>query len=84
MNSESLMYVGGAVVTFLIGIGTQRGKISELERRITITEGAVSTMHDNYVTQEHFKEIINIIRDTQRELKDDVKKVLEILSARAI
>lgn len=88
--TELLAAAGAGVVTFLITWGSTRGKVSELERRVQVTEEQVDrqlelvhSLRDVYVSYQHFNEIMSTIRETHRELKDDLKKVLDLLSVRA-
>lgn len=85
--------LGGAAVglaTFLITWGMMRGKVIELERRMTDAENeaktqrtAIQGLSDVYVNYRHFNEVMSSVRESYRELKDDVKKILELLSVRA-
>lgn len=88
--TELLAAGGAGIVTFLITWGATRGKVSELERRIQVLEEQtdrqlelVHSLRDVYVSYQHFNEIMTTIRETHRELKDDLKKVLDLLSVRA-
>lgn len=40
----------------------------------------VHNLHEVYVSRAHFNETMAMIRDNYRELKDDVKKILDFIS----
>lgn len=88
MNEAMIAGVSG-MVGFLITWGALRGKVQELERRTEAAEKALEqqrdliyNLRDIYVSQQHFNQIMESMRDSHREVKEDVKKVIEILSAR--
>lgn len=78
--------IGG---TFLVMWGMARGKISDLERRTEQLEeeytkqlDLIHSLRDVYVSYQHFNEIMATIKESQRELKEDLKKVLDLLTVR--
>ena len=87
--NEYLSAAGAGIVAFLITWGATRGKVADLERRVQIVEEQldrqlelVHSLRDVYVSYQHFNEIMSNIRETHRELKDDLKKVIDLLSIR--
>lgn len=88
--NELLAAAGAGIVTFLITWGATRGKVVDLERRMQVVEErsdrqleVIHSLRDIYVSYQHFNEIMSTIRETHRELKDDLKKVLDLLSIRS-
>lgn len=57
-----------------------------LNERITTTEkelgGKLFDMHSIYVTHQHFNEVILSLRDAQKDMRDDIKRILELLTSR--
>lgn len=80
-----------AAAGLLVTWGMTRGKVMELERRLgqleTNNERHLELIHslrDVYVSREHFNEILDTIRESQRELKEDMKKILDLLTSRVV
>lgn len=89
MNMDAWLGVAGIGIAFIVNWGVSKAKVAELERRTTNLETDVAAqlelvhgLRDVYVSREHFNEIMETIRDSQRELKEDLKRVIELLSAR--
>ena len=91
--SDGVTYIGIAIasggISFAIGWGMIRGKIQDLERRtkdaednIRVQYDRMSQLHETFVSNQHFTDIMNQVRDTQREFRDDLKKILSILTER--
>lgn len=80
----------GGIAAFLIIWGASRSSIKEHERRIDKQDGEIKelyerigSLNDVYVSYRHFNEIMGSIKETQKELKDDMKRVIELLSNRS-
>lgn len=87
--NEMIAACGAGVVTFLITWGATRVKLTDIERRTELAEEElhrqlelIHSLRDIYVSREHFNEIMMNLRETQRELKDDLKKIIDLLAAR--
>ncbi len=72
----------GALLSFVMSYGASRNASQELTRRINLVENELKTVADTYVTYRHFNEIMHGIRESQRELRADVKKILDVLATR--
>lgn len=88
-GAELLSALGAAAATFLTMWGMQKNAVKELERRQGECEknlGAiwekVNGLTDVYVNYRHFNETMNQVRESYRDLKEDLKRVLELLSVR--
>jgi len=86
-GNEVIAALGSGLVTFLITWGATRGKVQELERRVDHLEqeqmkhlDLIHSLREIYVSQQHFNDIMSTMKESHRELKEDVKKVLELLS----
>lgn len=82
MSSESWVLLGCAVVPGLIACGMLQAQVWGLKERVDHLSAAVDSMSDTYVNYRHFNEIMTTIKEAQKELRDDLKKVLELLSSR--
>jgi len=82
MQSISLDNVIYAVGTFLITWGAMRAKVIDLEKRTEALELRNDSHHEVYVNYKHFNEALGGVRENYRDLKDDVKKILILLSER--
>lgn len=91
MNSEYLIVavVTGAI-SFVSTWGMLRRQVSELDKKLEAIEKEthrqlelIHSLRDVYVSQQHFNEIMQTIRETHRELKDDMKKILDLLTLRS-
>lgn len=85
------MIAGGisALGLFLILWGATRGKVQDLARLAERQETELARqlelihgLHDIYVSYKHFNETIAMFRESHRELRDDMKKVLQALKVR--
>jgi hypothetical protein len=88
--NEAWAACGGAVVSFLIGWGMMRARLTELERRTTYNElqsnkqlELIHGLREVYVSYQHFNEIMTSIRETQREMNHKMERILELLTERA-
>lgn len=68
-----------ALATMLIGWGMTRSKVQDLERRIERMETLNDRIHEVYVSRDHFNETLEAIKETQRDLKADIKQILDLL-----
>lgn len=87
MNAELWAGLGMMAVSFLIGWGATRAKVMELDRRNIQLElnmekikDSLAGLNDVYVNYKHFNEAMASIRESYKDLKEDMKKVLELLS----
>lgn len=98
MNYETLAYtIVSAAIGFLSTWGMVKRQVADSERRIDKLEKEkdisdkeysnllerIHSLREVYVSQQHFNEIMSVMRESQRELRDDVKRVLELLTERA-
>lgn len=81
--------VGSSFCTGLVTWGMLRAQVADILERLKHLEAErdrmierIHAQRDIYVTQQHFAIIINTIREDQKEMKDDLKKVLDLLSSR--
>ena len=79
-----------SMVSFFMAWGAVRAKITDHAKRMEDFENEIAkqlelihSLRDVYVSYKHFNEIMLTIRETQRELKDDMKKIIELLTDRA-
>lgn len=94
MSNEMWAAVVGALIgvvvpvffAFLPNWGAFKHRMLALESRAKRVEAAneelrhkLEELSEVYVTYKHFNEIMSMIKETQRELREDVKKVLDIL-----
>lgn len=84
--------IGGGLIfvfTFLITWGAVRAKSQDHERRIEKLEDEsarqlelIHSLRDVYVSYQHFNEIMQTIREANKDLNDKVSKVIELLTDR--
>lgn len=77
--NEIYVAVGTFAVTFLIGWGMNRATLVEHERRVSAVEMELAKQHEVFVSYRHFNEIMTTVRDAQKELRDDMKQVLDMV-----
>lgn len=89
MNMDAWVVLGLAGISFFVGWGVMSANQKEIDRRIEQLELDLSKqlelvhgLRDVYVTYQHFNEIMNTIRESQRELKENMQRVLDLLTAR--
>lgn len=91
MSNELIITVGIFLLTQAISYGIQRGRSNEFERRLQHAEDEsakqndlIHSLRDVYVSYQHFNEIMASIRETQRELRDGMTKIIELLTKTGI
>lgn len=87
MENSGLIELGIFLISSAIMFGMMKAGLKELEReteklssQMTIMWDKFHSLRDTYVDREHFKEIIDGMRQDHRELKQDVKTVLGLAS----
>lgn len=86
---EIAVAVVSALITFSIGYGMSKTKLEDLLERVKDLEMESKkaldrhhSLHETYVSQQHFNEIMGGIKETVRDLKEGMNKILELLTSR--
>lgn len=79
MNEVWVSLVVG-VITFFSTWGSSQAKIKQLEKDIDKQRDVLEEFQNKYVSYIVFHEVVTQIRGDHRELKEDVKTVINILN----
>ena len=71
-----------ALLTLAFYHGSIKVKIESLEKDCEDCKEDKRNKTESYVTMTHFREVIDNIREDQRELKTDVKHIISMLTQR--
>lgn len=78
---------GALLVAGLIAWGALRSKVSTHEKELDQLRAQneeqramIMETHEKFVSYAHFNEVLGTIKENHRDLKDDIKRVFELIS----
>lgn len=80
--AELVIGLMSGLVTFLVTHGVMKQKLDQVMDTQRYHSSKIDDIKEQYVTLNQFNQTIAIIREDQHEIRNDLKKVLEILSSK--
>lgn len=69
----------GGIGFVSMGYGYFKSRISTLEKEIENLKNSIAIIEKEYVTNRHFEQTIEQIREDQKEIKHDLKRIIDML-----
>lgn len=93
MNNEMIVSVLGVVFTIGMSLGVSKTIANRQDKEIEELKDAYEKLADKvsdqkdearaaFVTFDHFNEAVNSIREMQRDMREDLKKILDVMTSR--
>jgi len=84
MDSSILVAAVSALISSAVSYGIYQGKLDRMEKMLDIVGADLSDLeervHDQFVSNKRFDEMIMTIRDDQKEIKDSINFLISILT----
>lgn len=80
--NDLLIYGVSTLISIILAAGMIKNKIEQLTKDVEELEQRVYSFRDLYVTRQEFIETMHSLRQEQKEIRSDIRKILDLLSSK--